>query len=511
MWVRIAGAIAVVIFLWMVGRFWHPVYRFTEFLQLDAANEPSRIPEFREFPVYVYKIPGSYDGQFYAQIAYHPLLQSPELRLAIDNLPYRARRILPAMLSWLAAAGHPASIVYIYSAINIAAWLALALVLWRLLPVSDGYSTGAWLGVLFAAGSLASVRLALTDLVALALVGSAMLASERKHAGLGSGLLAVAGLARETSLLALPAVLNRPLMSRFNLVRFLATVAPLALWVAYVRWQVGSGNQGWENFSWPFAGWLGKWRASITALANLSDPLVPWTTFLATIGITIQAIYILKRPQTEDRWWRLGMANVVLMAFLSKFVWQDFPGAVFRVVLPLTLAFNVLIVRRRAALSWLLAGNLTVFSGLLLFRDVPFDNRDIVATRASGSAILVRQGPGWFDSERTRSHFWAWSTDSASLEIQKWPDDHQAMTMAFSMRSLIPRVVTIQQGSSICWHGEVGTTPIPIRISVTMNTGRTELRFSTPTPGVPENASDGARLLAFALYDPKIIPEGDLP
>jgi hypothetical protein len=498
-------------FLWIVGRFWHPVYRFTEFLQLDASSDTSRISEFRYVPVYVYGVPGSYDGQFYAQVAYHPLLRDPELRLAVDNLAYRSRRILPPALAWLSAGGNPAGIVYAYSAINIVAWLALAFVLWRLLPVTDSYSVWAWLGVLFAAGTLASVRFALTDLVALVLIACSLLAAERKAANWGVGLLALAGLARETSLLAVAAFWSGSRTPRGNLLRLAAAAAPLAAWLAYVRWAVGSAGQGWENFSWPFAGWLEKWRASISALGDPSDPLVPWTTLLATVGLTAQAAYLLFRAQPGEKWWRLGIANVALLAFLGSFVWQGFPGAVFRVVLPLTLAFNVLIVRRRAALGWLLVGNLTVFSGLLLFRDVPFDGRDIVAMRRSGSAVLVRQGQGWFELERTRSHLWCWTGGSASLDVHKWPDDRRPMTMEFSLRSLAPRLVTISQGARTCWHGEVGTQPVPVRIAVPMDTGHTELGFSTSTPGVAESPASGARTLAFALYDLDVAPAGSVP
>ena len=69
----------------------------------------------------------------------------------------------------------------------------------------------------------------------------------------------------------------------------------------------------------------------------------------------------------------------------------------------------------------------------------------------------------------------------------------------------------IGQGARKCWRGEVGTQPVPVRITVAMETGRTKLGFYTPTHGVAEGASAGARALAFALYDPKIIFAGDAP
>src|SRR6266542_4736268 len=51
--VRAAGLAAVLLFLWLVARFWHPVYGFTRFLQLDASNDNTKIEAFRAMPVFV--------------------------------------------------------------------------------------------------------------------------------------------------------------------------------------------------------------------------------------------------------------------------------------------------------------------------------------------------------------------------------------------------------------------------------------------------------------------------
>jgi len=507
--VRLFGIAAVAAFLCLVARFWHPVYGFTEFLQLDASNDDSKIAVFREMPVYVYRDTGGYDGLYYAQIAYDPLLRDPELRPAIDNLAYRARRILPPALAWLAAAGQPAWIVHAYSVLNLAAWLALAALLWRRLPVSDGRSAGAWAGVLFSAGALVCVRLALTDLLALTLVAAALLAAERQRPAGSLGWLAAAGLTRETALLALPGLWTRPWCSWANLRRSAIAAAPLVLWLAYVRWRVGPSDAGLGNFAVPFAGWWEKWRASAAATRHLADPWLAWTTLLATAGLTVQAAYIVAAPRLGDRWWRLGAAYVVLLAFLGTAVWEDYPGAVQRAVLPLTLAFNVLLVRRRGAALWLIAGNLAVFAGLLPFRDVPADNRELAAARSGATACLVREGAGWYGTESLRLHRWAWGREKAEVEFACWPRTDRTVTLEFSLRSLAPREVTVRQGSRVCWQGSVGRTKTAGKAVVALSAGRAELEFSTPTAGVPEDRSLGGRDLAFALDDPKVVLTDD--
>src|SRR5260221_192223 len=176
-----AGVAAVVLFLGLVARFWHPVYGFTAFLQLDASNDDTKIAAFRAMPVYVYRGTGGYDGLYYAQIAYHPSLTAAELRPAIDGVAYRGRRILAPLLAWMFALGNPAWIVHVYSLLNVATWLVLAAWLWRLLAVSDARGWLAWAGLVFSAGAPFRVRHAVPDPVAPTIPAGAMHAPEPRR------------------------------------------------------------------------------------------------------------------------------------------------------------------------------------------------------------------------------------------------------------------------------------------------------------------------------------------
>ena len=272
--IRAAAAAAVVAFLVFVANFWHPVWGFTAFLQLDSSNDQSKIAAFKAQPVYVYPDPGAYDGLYYAQLAYDPALRLPETRDAMDNPIYRARRVLLPALAWLLALGQPMWIVHVYSVLNIVAWLALAAVLWRLLPVRDLRSWLAWAAVLFSGGTITSVRRALTDLGALALLAGGMLAVERTRGQTGAGLVAAASLARETSLLTLAGIVRRPWLSRANALLLAIAVAPLALWLIYIRWLLGPGDTGWANLTLPLAGLVGKVGADVSA-ARVRAPAPP--------------------------------------------------------------------------------------------------------------------------------------------------------------------------------------------------------------------------------------------
>jgi len=119
----------------------------------DAAR--TGIHELRDYPIYVYRGETGYDGHYYAQIAFHPGLDAPDIARGIDNLTYRARRILGSTLAWALAGGVPARIANAYAALNLGVWLVLAGLLWRLLAVSDWRSWLAWAGLLFSAGAFA--------------------------------------------------------------------------------------------------------------------------------------------------------------------------------------------------------------------------------------------------------------------------------------------------------------------------------------------------------------------
>ncbi len=503
--IRGAALAALAVFLLLVARFWHPVYGFTALIQLDASNDEVKLTSFRELPVYVHRDNGGYDGLYYAQIALDPSLRDPQLRPAIDNLVYRARRILPPALAWVLGAGQPAWIVQIYPLLNVAAWLALAALLWRGLAVADLHGLIAWLGVMFSAGALVSVRLALTDLVALTILAAALFAAERARPRSAVGWLATATLARETSLLAWTGLVEGPWFSWKNAGRAIAAAAPLAAWLAYVRWRVGSADQGWSNLTIPGAGLAEKWQAALAATQSLGDKPLAWTTALATLGLTIQAAYIVIKLRLQDRWWRVGAAYVGLMLFLGTAVWEDYPGAAMRVLVPLTLAFNVLAHRVRAPLAWLLLGNLGIFAGLLAWRDVPRGSQELAAVRSGSAAVIARPGDGWFPAERHGRQRWQWSQARGAVIFETWPRSADlTVRLDFQLRSLTPRTVVLRQGGREIWHAEIGASLSSHHLGVPITGGRGAIEFSTETPGLPESSVAGARVLAFALYDLRV-------
>lgn len=502
-----AAGLAVGLFLFLVGRFWSPVFGFTVFLQLDDVHRPQAVAAFREYPVFVHPGSAAYDGMQYSQIAYHPLLQSPELAPAVDNLPYRAQRILLPAAAWLLAAGQAAWIVHVYTLLNLVCWGVLAWLWWKILQVDDPGGVVAWLGLLFSAGVLGSVRLALVDLPALLLVAAAMWSAEQARPRRAAGWLAAAALTRETSLLAAVGLVGRRPESRPEWIRIaLLAAAPLALWLIYVRCAAGPLTAGFGNFNWPASGFAGKWAASVAALGSSDPILLVWSNLLTLVGLTAQVAFIASRPRLADAWWRLGGVYSLLLLLLGPAVWEGMPGAASRVLLPLNLACNVIAQRTRAPFAWLLACNLTVLSGLVAFRDVPWYGNAVAMTRHGRTVAVVEAGPGWFAPEHNSRHQWSWAESHGRLEISTWPRTARVETrLTLKLQGMTPRVVFVRMGEREIWRGPVAQKLTVVELPpLTVTDGQLELELGTDAPPVLENTSPTARRLGFAIYDPVI-------
>ncbi len=500
---RLARGMLVLVFLWLAGRYWHPYYGFTKFIQFDASDAAVMLPELRAAPVYVHRNSGGYDGTAYAQMAVHPAVRAPALAAAIDNLPYRARRILLSWVAWILGAGDPVRVVHAYAALNVAVWLGLAWQLHRLFPPPGWRPFVAWTGLLFSAGALHSVRFALTDLAALALLVAAMRAVERARPTAAAGLLGTAGLVRETALLGTVALWpeNWRKISGATLGRLVLAALPLGLWLLYLRLHADPLAPGQGNFSWPLAAWAGKLAAALTALKYQPETMLAATTLLAFIALTVQLIYVAVHPSPRSPWWRLGLVYGLLLLCLGPAVWEGDPGAATRVLLPLALAFNVLAVRRAAGAPWLLAGNLAVFSGVFILWLVPADSREIDSGRGGPGAYVVRTDEHWYDAEHGRSRVWAWCTRAGAIEIDFWPHTDGAVTVQLELRGITPRPLEIRQDGRILWQGEIGTRLQTINLpAVPVAQGRAQLELASPANPEREGPGATARRLGFAVY-----------
>lgn len=365
---------AILLYLASFARFYDPRFGYTGLIQFATTAE-EELPAVREVPHPRFTGSGGYDGQFYAQLAVDPLLRDPAIDRALDNPPYRGRRILFSWTAWAAGLGRADWILQAYAVQNAAAWLLLAWLLAHWLPPVDLRNFAAWFGCLFGHGLLISSRLALIDGPSLLLIAAAVRAVQARRAWLGAAMLGLAGLARETNLLA--AGMLWPVRDwgwrtlAGVAARGLLAILPLALWMDYLRSIYRSAVlAGDGHIVAPFGAYLRAWDVAVGMVQRDGWGSPARFNLLIVIALGVQLGWIVWQRRWADAWWRVGLAFGALMVSVHWVVWEGYPGAITRVVLPMTVAFNLLLPRDRWFWPLAIAGNLTVLPGLYFF-EVP--------------------------------------------------------------------------------------------------------------------------------------------
>jgi hypothetical protein len=360
--------VASAVFLGSVAQFYEPDVGFTSLVKFGATFEHRALPALKATPHAVEPTPG-YDGQFYAQVALDPLLRSREIRRALDSPVYRARRILMPWAAWVMGGGQPWWILQAYALLNVLCWLALGWILFHWLPPGSLRPTLAWLGCMFSHGLLTSVRESVPDGPSVLLIALAIRAVDIGRPTVSAWTLGLAALCRETNVLGSVILLPRHLRPRRSYVsaglRMLIVLAPLALWLSYL-WSIDlpMRHAGARNLAAPFTGYGEKWVATFAGLQAEGWGSFARLSLLSMTALTTQAAFLLLSRQWNVAWWRTGVVYLALMAVLGRAVWEGHPGAVTRVVLPMTFAFNVLVLKSRWFWPLWVLGNLSVLGGL---------------------------------------------------------------------------------------------------------------------------------------------------
>jgi hypothetical protein len=377
--VALAYAATVVVFLVSLVQFYHRRTGFTELICFGDQFEKTRLPVLDNAPhVIRYKSSG-YDGQFYAQLAVEPLLRDRAIDKALDTPPYRARRILFAWTAYLLGLGRPAWILKAYAAQNIISWLLLAWLLLRWFPPSRGRNFVPWFGCLFGVGIGTSFRFALLEGPSMVIIVLAVVAVERNRTWLAAGLMGLAGLARETNMLASTLLVRAFPRNRRDVLRLAGqaclVAVPFLLWAAYVRSVYPSFSySNPASFGLPFSGYVEKWAEVVNDISKFGFYTYGRFNIGLMIGLTVQAGYLALARDWRSPWWRVGAVYCLLLPLLSYPVWEGYPGAAPRVLLPLAFAFNVQVLKSRWFWPLVILGNLSVWHGIPMI-GVPWISR----------------------------------------------------------------------------------------------------------------------------------------
>ena len=369
---------SAVLFIVSIARLYEPDTGLTALIRFGDALEERVLPSVRAVPHDVLEDSAGYDGQFHAQLAVDPLLRDPGIREALDNPLYRARRILFSWTAYLFGLGQPRWILQAYAVQYVVLWLVLAWVLCRWFPPKSFRNLCLWFGCMFSHGMVVSVRWALPDGAGLLLLTLSVLAMERGRTAHAAGIVGIASLAKEVNLLwstvlLVPGGFNRQGW-RERWLWGLLVAGPLSVWMLYLlAGDVGGSFAGVQNFGAPFTGYVQRWNVILPDLHDFGSNRNVRFALIALIGLTTQAAVLLCVREWRNAWWRIGVVSVVLMVFLGSAVWEGYPAAVTRVLLPMTFAFNAVLPRNAGFWPLFALGNLSVLQALETLR-MPFWN-----------------------------------------------------------------------------------------------------------------------------------------
>jgi hypothetical protein len=491
--VVLAYAAVVILFVGMFAQFYLPGQGFSYLIAFGGKNEPSRIAAMKGLNYYVQTDSDGYDAQYYAQIAMHPSLRDPELRSAMDSLPYRARRIFFAATAYVLGLGRPAWILQAYAVQNALCWLgagrrAAALVSAdRLGPIralgrrfvfvrhvrESAQCPDRWPE--FAPHcAWRDVRGARPPLAGRVHPGSGRARQGNQRARCG-GSVASGGAA----------------LAAVRLWQGLLVVAPLGLWLVYLQWTVGPATDlGVRNFDWPLAAYVRKWGVVLPELFRAET----WSYGLANAGafwslvmlvaLTAQLLFLLLRPRPREAMWRIGLSFAVLMVVLGDAVWEGYPGAAARVLLPLQLAFNVLVPCGRKWWVVLLLGNATLFYAPAALEPPLSEGCELsgpngLLVAADGGRVRVEFGAAWYGTEHLNSRYWHWSRGDADVRVFNPQRVPVLATLKFTLSSTDARNLRLAQlGGAELWRGPIADASTVVDLpAVTLNPGENRFVF----------------------------------
>jgi len=455
-----------------------------------------------------------YDGQFYSQLALRPSATGEDLEVALDNYVYRARRILFSWTAWGLGFGNPDWVLQAYGWQNGLFWLLTGLLLMKWLPPNHWQNALRFLATFFTAGFVYSFSNALLDGPSLFLIALAVYLIESRRPWIGTGILSLAGLAKETNLLAVLGLWGsnekRGKLSISFLLKAGLAATPFILWFAYILLNASDYGRklalGSGNFHLPLVGFFTTALEILKKGGETGFPATTYIQFIALGSLLAQGLYLAIRPKPENAWWRIGITYTALMAILGPAVWEGLIAAP-RVLLPMTVAFNIVFSRRTWLLPFLILANSLTFIGLNAFHPQKIaeridysDQSPLALDPETGDYSAMQFTDGWYIVEGKSKRYWRWSSGDSLIDFNLPGDKKVNAIIEFQPRTISPREIALDVNGLQVWRIQSGGGyGEPQSIPLVINPGENTLRFYSPQPS--ERFGKDPRDLSFSLGD----------
>jgi hypothetical protein len=275
-----------------------------------------------------------YDGQFYYRLALTPFTDRQTDRgITIDTPAYRQQRIVYPLLARLLSLGRPAAVPAALVLVNL---LGLCGIAYLGATYAQGAGRNALWGVALALypGFLMTLSRDTVEIVAAFFLIAFIVAMQRERSFLAGTCLALAVLAKETTLLAAAAVgivavietIRTRQLRPFD--RWLPALLPP---VAYVLWQLWlantwrmasvTGHTFTNNIGLPFAGLIGFGRALWPPPGHVERV---WLVEVALLALFIGACLLALRRSAAEPHVKVGwLLFLALAVSLTRTVWVE--------------------------------------------------------------------------------------------------------------------------------------------------------------------------------------------
>lgn len=256
---------------------------------------------------------GPYDGAFFLALANDPFLESYEG----DTRFHRARRILWPWAACLLGAGQPEAILYTLPLLTLLAIGAGTLALARLLAENGRHPAWALLNALSLGAAVCLLR-SVADAFAVNLVIVGAWAWQKERPKLAVAFFALAGLAKEPTLL-VPIALFAALFARGEWRRGVKLAIPPAVVLAWwgIVFATSSNVHFGRSVGIPFAGLVRSIAQPLPAL-----PEGEWLA-LASMVLAVALVPLARRAEW-DRWRAVAFAFALLAALGYRGLWEEY-------------------------------------------------------------------------------------------------------------------------------------------------------------------------------------------
>lgn len=510
-----------------LGEYYVPEYGFTYLI--GQGDEPVREFDWieeRDVTVYRHFRSSGYDAQYYAQLALDPILLDPTLAQSVDNLPYRARRILLPWTAYLLGLGQPNWVLNIYALQNVVCWFFLGWLLLRWFPPTNLDRTFRWLAIMLSIGLWFSAFFALVDGPSILLLVLALRWIEQGFSWRASAVLALGGLAKETNLLGAAVLAPERWRDGRRWVRSvlqgIMVALPLVVWFIVLRWRFAETGSlaGARNFDWPFVAYGERWAELWQAVQQGETRWKFLSTGLFThLSITVQAVFLLGWWQWRKVAWRLSVPFAVLAFILGQAVWEGYPGASSRVLLPMLLGFNLLVPASRRWWPVLLLGNLTMLVGPFSLEARPGDTHSVRILNSQAlpgdlrkAEVSVEFPRPWYRAERNKKRQWRWSESDADIILRNPFPYPLEIEIRGEWAAQTDRTARLTQNGQLLWKQRIDTQARDWRLGkIRLEPGENRLRVESDAHNDVANPSDERRLavclLGFAIKGRLVLDE----